>query len=67
LQAQSLVLQAIGCEFPVTQETVLLIRNRSLAIGSEFPVTQEAVLVTRDRFRAIGDRFPTIGGEFPVT
>jgi hypothetical protein len=45
LQVQSRVLRAIGGEFPVTQESVLLIRNRFPVIGDEFPVTQEAVLV----------------------
>jgi hypothetical protein len=52
LQAQSLVLRAIGGEFPVTQGAVLLTGNRFRvigdgfpAIGGEFPVTQKAVLV----------------------
>jgi hypothetical protein len=46
LQAQNLVLRAIGGEFPVTQEAVLLVRDRFRAIGdgltaidSEFQVT----------------------------
>jgi hypothetical protein len=45
LEAQNLVLRAIGGEFPVTQAAVLLTRNRFRAIGGEFPVIQEAVLV----------------------
>jgi hypothetical protein len=64
LQAQSLVLRAIGGESLVTQEAVLLTRNRFRvigdglpAIGGEFPVTQEAVLVASAQKLGNGNTF----------
>jgi hypothetical protein len=69
LRAQSLVLRAIGGEFPATQEAVLVTRNRFRAIGDEFPaiggefpVTQEAVLVASGQGLGNGRRF-LCGGE----
>jgi hypothetical protein len=51
------VLRAIGGEFPVAQEAVLVTHNRVRAIGGEFPVTHEGVLVANAQKLGNGSTF----------
>jgi hypothetical protein len=73
LQGQSLVLRAIGGESPVTQEAVLVTRNRFRAIGDgfpviggEFPVTQKAIFTSTSVFECLGSRLRPFGAVTPI-